>query len=248
MTTDKRDEDTLLGGSPRDFPSTCWSRFLSIRSEGADRGKALEALAASYWKPIYAYIRIGWAKTNEDAKDLTQDFFLWMMETDLPFRADPQKGRFRAYLKASLKNYLLGDDKRRRAQKRGGERRHFAIDEDAAAELPAHEGRDPERLMDEVWKNELILRALALLEKRLIQEGRADCFQVFRDYHLAGQEELNYRDVAVRYGLKEQDIDNHLRAAKKRLRGILMDLMAETVGSEEDLKQEWESLFGKGTP
>src|SRR5262245_56386546 len=73
--------DTSLGGGKRDFPSTCWSKLLHSAGDDPERRRAsAELLVRSYWRPIYVYIRSRWAKTNEDAKDLTQDFFLWMME------------------------------------------------------------------------------------------------------------------------------------------------------------------------
>src|SRR5437867_9766320 len=94
---------TELGGVRRDFPSTCWSRFSAALPEDlASRRAAVEELSRRYWKPIYAYIRAKWAKTNEDAKDLTQDFFVWMLEGDFISRADSSRGRFRAYVKVAL--------------------------------------------------------------------------------------------------------------------------------------------------
>ena len=240
--------DTVLGGPRRDFPSTCWSRFLASPGQEADRAQAMEVLASTYWKPIFAYIRTGWAKSNEDAKDLTQGFFLWMMETGFADRADPRRGRFRAFLKTSLKNFLAQEEERRRALKRGGGHSRIPLDEEWTSRLPVREGQDPESRLDEVWKSELILRALALLEEKLRKEDREECFRIFQDYHLSGSDEAGYRQVAERHGQTEQDVDNALRYAKKRLRAIMADLVAETVGSEEDLREEWELLFGKEGP
>lgn len=237
--------DTVLGGARRDFPSTCWSRLGAAPQGTEERARAWELLIAQYWKPIFAYIRSSRACAVEDAKDLTQDFFLWMMETDFPSRADPIRGRFRGFLKTALKNYLAKADERRRTIKRGGDRKLLSLN---AEEVVLPQKSDPESVLDEVWKNDLILRSIEILEQLLKKEGRDDTFQVFRDYHLSGSAELDYREVGGRYGLSPQDVDNALRYAKKRLRAIMADLVAETVSNEQDLKDEWESLFGRGGP
>src|SRR5262245_30432523 len=105
-------DDTDLGGANRHFPSTCWSRF---SGNPAGSREAVESLAEGYWKPVYAYIRSKWAKTNEDAKDATQDFFVWMVEGDFISRADPSRGRFRAFVKVALDHYLGGEERKRRS-------------------------------------------------------------------------------------------------------------------------------------
>src|SRR5690242_3501359 len=76
-----RGSETTLGGQDRHFPETTIG-FLSLLRRRTDEGRraALEMLCARYWKPVYAYIRAGWSKSNDDAKDLTQSFFLWIQE------------------------------------------------------------------------------------------------------------------------------------------------------------------------
>src|SRR6202008_842150 len=75
--------DTNIGGASGRFPATHWSAVLAARSDDpAERSRALEAIAAAYWKPIYNYLRIRWGKSNEDAKDLTQDFFSKLVEKE----------------------------------------------------------------------------------------------------------------------------------------------------------------------
>src|SRR5947209_7892091 len=111
--------DTNLDARGRDFPSTCWSRLLDgfgSPDRSASR-RAAEELARNYWKPIYAYVRSAWSKSIEDAKDLTQGFFVWMMESDFLSRADPGRGRFRGFLKVALKHFLGMDERARGALK-----------------------------------------------------------------------------------------------------------------------------------
>ena len=87
-------EDTKIGGPSGKFPATRWSAVLAARSEDpAERSRALEAIAAAYWKPIYKYLRIRWGKSNEDAKDLTQDFFAKLIEKEYLEDFNPAKAR-----------------------------------------------------------------------------------------------------------------------------------------------------------
>src|SRR5439155_1531158 len=78
--------------------------------QGGDRGEpseeAIQELARRYWRPIHAYIRMVGRRSDEDARDLTQDFFVFMMETDFAAKADPNRGRFRSFVKVALKHYL----------------------------------------------------------------------------------------------------------------------------------------------
>jgi len=247
------DWDTRLGGDRRDFPSTCWSRLLDNVQRGEEGRQAeVQELATFYWKPIYAYVRLQWAKTNEEAKDLTQDFFLWMMESDFLAKADPDRGRFRSFVKVALKNYLAHEHEKRGRQKRGGDRRTVGLEE-AFQRIdgdhgPEPSGGTPEEAMDLAWRDELLGRALGRLEDTCRREGKDRYFEVFRDFHLSGSDGADYRTAAARHGISEADVSNYLMSARKRLRSILTGLVAETVRGEAELREELEALFGRRGP
>src|SRR5205807_2968560 len=78
---DRMSDDTQVGGPSGRFPPTRWSAIVAARGDDpAERTRAFETIVAAYWKPVYKYIRARWGKTNEDAKDLTQEFFARVME------------------------------------------------------------------------------------------------------------------------------------------------------------------------
>jgi hypothetical protein len=62
-------------------------------------------LCQIYWAPLYGFVRSR-GHTVHDAQDLTQSFFAYLLEHKVYARADRQKGRFRSFLLASLKNFL----------------------------------------------------------------------------------------------------------------------------------------------
>ena len=87
------------------------------RSPQADR--ALEELCRAYWFPLYAYIRRR-GHTKEDAEDLTQAFFTKLLAKNFLAGLESEKGKFRAFLLASLKHFLANEWDKSQRQKRGG--------------------------------------------------------------------------------------------------------------------------------
>src|SRR4029077_20163367 len=107
----------------------------------ADYARSLDTLCARYWKPVYSYIRIAWAKSNEDAKDLTQAFFAWLLQEDALRRYEAGRGGFRAYLKVLLRRFVGHAERDLQRLKRGGGARVFSLEGDAP-KLPELQG-DP---------------------------------------------------------------------------------------------------------
>jgi DNA-directed RNA polymerase specialized sigma24 family protein len=95
-------EDGAVG--PRQFATTRWSLILSAaKSQSGEENarNALEELCRTYWRPVFVFVcRRGYSM--EDAKDLTEDFFVKVLETDWLQRADLNRGRFRTLLLTSL--------------------------------------------------------------------------------------------------------------------------------------------------
>jgi len=59
------------------FPSRAAPSSKPLRSiDAEERERALEALCAAYWKPVYKYVRLRWNRPADVAQDLTQRFFV----------------------------------------------------------------------------------------------------------------------------------------------------------------------------
>ena len=217
------------------FPSTQWSRLV-----GGDARGALETLALRYWRPVAAYVRTRWAKTDEEARDAAQEFFLWVLEGDLLAKADPARGRFRGFIKTSLANFVHDLERRRRTAKRGGDRRFVPMDA-TPLDLP-DPSTSPEAALDAAWRAALVEEASAALERELTASGKGEAFAVFRDYYL-GDEELDHATLAARHGISPTDVSNRLAYAKRRYRQQLRIAVLETVRDDEDLRAEMAWLF-----
>lgn len=148
-----------MGGySPRRFSTTRWSLILATGANSEEMARAaLAQLCQLYWRPIFAFIcRRGHSAAN--AQDLTQDFFLSLLEGNLLQRADPLRGRFRSLLLKSLQNFLNDVHERRQTKKRGGKVQFISWD-DWMADAPSHlrlsqqalDASSPERLFDIRW-------------------------------------------------------------------------------------------------
>ena len=166
-------DDTSLGGSRRDFPSTSWNL---IRQAGKSHREDLERLIYLYWKPAYLYLRASGRKNVEDAKDLTQDFFTRLVERKDWERLSPERGSFRGFLKKALKNFMIDAARREQARKPAGGHFLFRFEEVRDA-LPTV---DPEKAFDAEWVQTVLRESIRELEARLKKEGSSNLFDVFR--------------------------------------------------------------------
>lgn len=225
------------------FPSTCWTDLLagSATSEARAR-QAFETLSRRYLRPVAAYVRSRFAKSDEDAFDRAQDFFLWMLESGFLARAERGRGSFRGFVKRTLANFLHDSERRARTWKRGGTRRFVPLEGDGAPlELPDG-GATPEDVLDRSWRRTLLTQAADALEAELAAKQKQRTFDVFRDYFL-GEEDLDYAAVAARHGITTTDVSNALAFAKKRYRAHLKNAVADTVDGDDDLRAELSWLF-----
>src|SRR5262252_7394805 len=91
------------------FRTTHWSMVLAAgSSDSVEARAALEQLAQRYWYPLYAYIRRR-GYSHDDAADLTQSFFVQILEKNTLSGLSPGIARFRAFLLVSLKNFLTNE-------------------------------------------------------------------------------------------------------------------------------------------
>lgn len=238
--------DPTHAHGPHAFPSTIWSQVLATgRGPSRDR---LGELAERYWWPVHAYVRARWGRSHEDATDLTQEFFAWILERDWIDRADPGRGRFRAFVKTSLENFLTDETRRAGRLKRGGDRAHLSLSADDRGEPPPElvdvSGRAPEDVLDDAWRRALVERATELLEAEYERVGKPRVFAVFRAYFLDESDDSTYADLAERHGIRETDVSNDLQHAKRRYREVLRRVVLDTVADPAALADELEWLFG----
>jgi RNA polymerase sigma factor (sigma-70 family) len=229
------------------FPLTHVSLLERTQSSDADvRARAHDTLAAVYWGPVYAYVRLTHGAVREDAEDLTQGFFAEAMRRDLFARYTAGRARFRTYLRACIDAYVANERKAQRRLKRGGGARAVHLD---VADL---EGRlRTESDVDAVFYNEWVRGVFALaitrLRGRCEESGRRLQLAVFERYDLADvdrQERPTYAEIAADLGVPVTQVTNWLAAVRREFRGIVVDTLREICGSDEEFRAEARALLG----
>ncbi len=244
-------DDTQIGGRQGAFPVTRWTAVERSRSaEPAERREGFDALIAVYWKPIYKYLRLRWRRSNEDAKDLTQEFFARMISSDLLERYDPAQARLRTFLRTCLDRQVHNSDRDASRLKRGGDATLVPMDFVAAEAELARVSASPETSMDEVFEREWIRSLFGLAVDALREEcearNRELDFKLFERYDLdmESAERPTYSQLATEFGVKETTVTNRLAAARRRFRTLVLDRLRQMTGSEEEFRREARSVLG----
>ena len=249
-------EDTRIGGPGGKFPATRLSAVLAARSDDpAERSRALEAIAAAYWKPIYKYLRIRWGKSNEDAKDLTQDFFAKLFEKEYLGDFDPAKARLRTFLRICADRFVANEAKAAKRLKRGGGAPHLSLDFDAAenelqrAEPLVQLAASPESVDDFLEKEfirSLFGMAVDELRRECESRGKQIHFRLFEIYDLEddGASKASYADLAKEFKIAPTDVTNYLAFARREFRRIALERLREMTASEEEFRREARALLG----
>lgn len=229
-------QDTAFRQGQSQFPATSWSMLASLR-DPRDRQVQLylNRMIEAYWRPVYKFIRVGWKRSNEDAKDLTQAFFVHLLEGDLLARADPDRGNFRKLLMASLRNFLSNEVRSGHALKRGGGRSIVSLDA-ATDDGWVPDGSDPQVAFEAQWAREILERSI----DRLAKELKPEVFSAFRQFHL---DQVAVRDIARGLRATEAQIGHYLQDARTALRNLVLQEIREYVQDETELARELEALF-----
>lgn len=238
------------------FPATRPSVVRDLGSvDPVARAAAYDALARSYWQPVYAYIRLRWRRAPEDAQDLTQEFFARAFERDYLSRYDPAIARFRTFVRTCLDGFLANQAKSETRLKRGGGRIIAAVDfERFDADLAVHarsEDADPERWFHREWVRGLFARALDRLRLHCHDKRHPDAFVLFTRYDIepdGAAPRPTYAALARDTGRSITDVTNELAWARRAFREIVLDLLRAICASDEEFRAEARDLLGIDPP
>ena len=228
------------------FATTRWTMIAAARdgdSPAAD--EALQALCASYWFPLYAYVRRrGYSK--EDAEDLTQDFLVRVMDRTGLAVVESGKGKFRAFLLAALKYFLANEKDRTGRLKRGGGATHLPLDwheADGRFQLADASHPTPDRAFDREWAVTLLERVVEGLRREFVEEGRGERFEALKGFLAAGKGEVPYAEAAPGLGMDEGALRVAVHRLRKRYRALLRQEVARTLDDPAMVDEEIRALM-----
>ena len=221
----------------RAFPTTRWTRVMSLRGDDEDAAQeAMAEICRIYWYPIYAFIRHR-GNSAHDAEDLTQGFFSHIIEKKQLDRADRERGKLRSFLLLVAKSYMSDEYKKSSAQKRGGGIADISIDAEEAERRYSVEPVDsltPEKLFERHWALSLLDQVTASLKQEYVSRNKGAQFEVLSRYLSWNSGEASYKEAAAEAELSEEAMRAAVSRMRKRYRVLLRDTIADTINTEED--------------
>jgi len=228
---------TLPG--PSQFPTTRWTLVVAAGDpDHPEARSALVSLCENYWYPLYAYLRRRGYPADQ-AQDLTQEFFIRVLEGRYLDRADPERGRFRSFLLSSLKFFVADEEDRQRAYKRGAgavEQLEFPSGEERYQREPAHD-ETPERIFERRWALSVLDRVVEKLRDEFVQHGRPEHFQRLKVF-LLGHSDAPYAALAREMNTSEGALKVAIHRLRKRYRELFRQEIADTVADPAEVEPE----------
>jgi RNA polymerase sigma-70 factor (ECF subfamily) len=229
------------------FATTHWTVVLAAgqgRTPQADN--ALEELCRTYWYPLYAYVRRR-GYTHEDAEDLTQGFFERFLERNYLEGLSSEKGRFRAFLLASLKHFLANEWDRAHCQKRGGDAPTLSLDwqgADSRYQINVPDDLSPDKIYDREWALALLERVITRLRDECLAGEQSRLFDQLKPFLTMDKAAVPYAQAAAELGLAEGAVRVAVHRLRKRYRGLLRDEITQTLADPAQVEEEMRTLLG----
>ena len=228
------------------FATTHWSVVLQAGDNQSSHGSAaLEKLCRTYWFPIYAFVRRK-GHGEEDAKDLTQQFFACLLERKDFQMVDARKGKFRTFLVASLTHFLSNQRDYAQAAKRGGGKFILSLDAVSPEQFQRFEPAvdvTPDKLFDQRWAMTLLEGAVLRLKREQLEAGKAEQFDLLKGFLTSEPRDGEYGQLAERLGCAGQSVAVTVHRLRQRYRELVRAEVTNTVSSPTEVDEEMRYLF-----
>ena len=245
---------SAAGAQTNFFEATCWSVVLAAgRNEEAPEAAeaALARLCKTYWSPLYGFIRSRGYSVH-DAQDLTQGFFAHLIEHRIYLRTRSDRGKFRSFLLASLKNFLMDARDREQALKRGGACEFLPLHEEQAQAAEAMfqtqasvcSDLADDRLFERQWAEAVIRSSLDRLSEEFKAEGKGELLASLEVFLRGGANPPpTYDELEARLGMPAATIRSHVTRLRARYRDALRAELRQTVDTAREVDEEVKRLL-----
>jgi RNA polymerase sigma factor (sigma-70 family) len=234
-------------GAGDQFHTTRWTLVMvSAQSQAAGGQAALGELCRIYWYPLYSFARRR-SYNPHDAQDLTQGFFLHLLEHRALTQVDRLKGKFRSFLLASFQNYLSNEAQRARSLKRGKEYEFISLDWENAENRYRLEPADyltAEKIFDARWAMTLLNHVMVTLERAYAAEGKSSVFQTLEIFLRFGDSRPSppYEELSQTLGVSVGGVKTLVHRLRKRYSTLLREEVARTVSDPAEIDGEIHAL------
>jgi DNA-directed RNA polymerase specialized sigma24 family protein len=219
------------------FPNTSWTVLARATLNGdSDSQRALGDVCQLYWHPVYSAICANGAG-KEDAKDLTQSFFRYLMVNSTLRSANREKGRFRTFLLTVLWRFVRDERAKSHALKRGGDVDIFSFDESDDDALPS-EATPMAEALDREWAISVFERVIEILHREVVAARGEEMWKILREYLPGSMHISAMADSAVLLGMSEGGLRSEVFRLRKRCREIMRCELIGTVSSPTDVHEE----------
>lgn len=233
-----------LGGAAI-FTTTNWSVVLEAQGQSPAAHQALEKLCRTYWRPVYSFIRRQ-GTVPEEAEDLTQGFFVLLLERRNFDDVRKEKGRLRSYLLTSLKHFLVSEHRRAVTLKRGKGQQPVPLHDLGRAEAIDMEPADhltAERVYERRWALTLMEQVLSRLRNEYEAAGNAELFNSLKQLLVDEEETPSRAEIATRLSMTENAVRQALHRLRQRYQLLLREEISHTVAVASDVGDELRHLI-----
>ena len=222
--------------------------LLSAQSKAPGSEAALAELCRLYWYPLYAFVRYQ-GHAPHDAQDLTQSFFLHLLDHKALSHVNPLKGKFRSFLVASVQNFLSDEADRAGRKKRGGDREFVRIDAESAEERYRFEPVDyltAETIFDARWAMTVLEEAMKRLRRQNAAEEKTSTLEILEPFldPINNRELPSYDQVAIELHVSLSAVKTLIHRLRKQYTGLLREEVARTVSDPGEIDDEIHALCG----
>jgi len=232
------------------FPPTHWTNLFP---GSAHYTVALQELFTQYREPMIVFVLArGYTRNRDEAEEVVQGFSAHLSQRNFLVKLSPQKGRLRSFLIASLVNYIRDLLDKEGAGIRNDGEKPASLDEtdDDGNELrtSVSETAPPDLAFDIAWAKAVLHYSLQNLEKECASRGHIALWRALEPTLYADETSQSYHEIARQLGMTEGAVKVAAHRIRNRLRGLIREVVLQTVATPEDLEDEIQyliSLFGR---
>lgn len=221
--------------------------LLAGNADATGAHSSLCRLCENYWYPVYAFLR----RSGHDrvaAEDLTQAFFVDLIEGNKLAAADSERGRFRSFLLTACRNFTSNVQRGQRTLKAGGGQKPLPLNLDIALGENRYRQRSvdswtPEQLFDRQWALELLDLAIDQIGNDYAARNQTKQFEALKPFIAPAGDLPKHVVVAQTLGISVGAVKTAVHRLRHRFAQTLQEQVSDTLNDREDIKDELKILL-----